>query len=93
VHEIEYQRWLPGAVSNRTKDIFIDTSSLQIITVSETLPKGGSQEFHYSDYRAVGGVMMPYSIAEESSGQQIWAVQLTRFNLNTGLQATSFAIQ
>jgi hypothetical protein len=92
-HEIELQRSLSGVPSGRSRDIFIDAATFQIVKVADTLPKGEPHVFHYSDYRAVAGVLMPFSITEEVAGQQIWTIQLNQFNFNTGLQATSFAIQ
>jgi hypothetical protein len=89
VHQIEFQRGL----SARTRDIFIDTANFQIVKVSEMLPKGEPHAMHYSDYRPVGGVLMPFSITEESGGRQIWTIQLNQISFNTGLQAASFAIQ
>ena len=99
-HEIELQRIFPEASSTggfaippRTRDIFIDTTTFQVVKVSETLPKNTPHELHYSDYRPVSGVLMPFSIAEEIANQQTWTIQLNQINFNAGLQASSFAIQ
>jgi hypothetical protein len=100
VHEIKFQRGSSEAASSggfvvpsRTREIFIDTASFQIVKVSDALPKGVPHAMHYSDYRSVGGILMPFSITEEVAGQQTWAIQLNQINFNTGLQEASFAIQ
>jgi hypothetical protein len=91
-YDIETQRVLSG-VAERTRDIFIDSTSFQVVKVSETLPKGVPHSIHYSDFRPVGGILMPYTISEEVAGQQIWTIQLNQINFNTGLQVASFTIQ
>jgi hypothetical protein len=77
----------------RSKDIFVDTTSFQVVKVSDTLPKGVQHELHYSDYRPVVGVLMPFSITEDVAGQEGWTVQLSQIIFNTGLQEASFVIQ
>jgi hypothetical protein len=100
VHEIQFQRGFSAAAPSgdivtvgRTRDIFIDATSFQVVKVSDTLPKGVPHEIHYSDYRPVGVTLMPFSITEEIAGQQAWIVQLNQISLNAGLQETSFVIQ
>jgi hypothetical protein len=100
VHDIQFQRG-SSAVANtgsftlppRTRDIFIDTGTFQIIKVSDTLPKGIPHELHYSNYQAATGILMPFSISEDIGGQQSWTVQFNQFTFNTSLQEASFTIQ
>jgi hypothetical protein len=100
VHDVQIQRGPSAAVSSggltlplRTREIYIDTATLEIVAVSDTLPKNIPHALHYSAYQVTGGILMPFSIAEEVGGQQSWTVQLNHVNFNKGLQEATFAIR
>ncbi len=100
VHDIQFQRGSSAAVSSsgvtlppRTRDIYIDTATFQIVAVSDTLPKNIPHELHYTAYQMTSGVLMPFSISENVEGQQSWVLQLNQISFNKGLQEASFAIQ
>lgn len=96
VHDIQFQRGLPASttfVSAHSRELFIDTSTLQIVMMRETLPKGVLHEVHYSDYQTTNGVLMPFVIAEDMGGQPTWSIELNQVSFNTGLQESSLAIQ
>lgn len=76
-----------------TREIFIDTTTFQVVMVRDRLPRGELQEVHYSDWRAVDGVLMPFSATEFIVGQRIWSIQLNQFVFNSGLQPSAFVIQ
>jgi hypothetical protein len=44
----------------------------------------------YSDYRPVGGVMIPFLYTQTLDGQKQWTLQLTEVKLNPALSATFF---
>jgi hypothetical protein len=83
-----FQAWQP-----RGRDVLIDTSTFQIAAVKEAFPKNIVVVLQYADYRAVNGVLVPFSIIEESAGQQAWVVTLDQVTFNTGLQDSAFTIQ
>jgi hypothetical protein len=97
VNDIQIQRGSSTAVSSgaftRIRDIYVDTTTFQVVAVSDTLPKNVAQELHYASYQMATGVLMPFSISESVAGQQSWVVQLNQFSFNTGLQEASFLIQ
>jgi hypothetical protein len=100
VHDIYFQQTpinspTPGrfTLPEPSREIFIDTSTFQIIMMKETLPKSIVHQVHYSNYQLMNGVLMPLTISEDIAGQAIWTIQFTTFNFNTGLQASSFALQ
>lgn len=90
---------LAGGSSNasmppiRSRDLFIDTSSFQIVMMREMLPRKLMHEVHYSNYQSVSGVLMPFDISEYMGGQQTWSIQLTQITFNSGLQGSVFALQ
>jgi hypothetical protein len=79
--------------SGPTREIFVDTTTFQIVMVRDRLPRDVRQEVHYSDYRAIDGVLMPFSVTESIDGQAIWSIQLNQITFNSGLQASAFVIQ
>ena len=79
--------------SGPTREIFIDTTTFQIVMVRDRLPRDVLQEVHCSDYRAIDGVLTPFSIAESVDGQTIWSIQLNQITFNSGLQESAFVIQ
>lgn len=82
-----------GPAGGPTREIFIDTTKFQIVMVRDHLPRGLVQEVHYADYRAVNGVLMPFSVAESINGQTHWSISLNQFVFNNGLQTSAFVIQ
>jgi hypothetical protein len=96
-HDIQVLRVLPGPADvmseYHTRDIFVDASTLQVVMTQEMVPKHVVRVVRYSDYRAVSGVLVPFSITEEMGGQQTWAIQLSRITFNAGLQGASFVVQ
>jgi hypothetical protein len=100
VHDIELQLAAPHVGTSpqttaraRIREVFIDTSTFQIVATKETLPRNVVHELHYSDYRSINGILMPFSLSEHVGGQMMWTIQLSQINFNTGLDASSFALQ
>jgi hypothetical protein len=48
---------------------------------------------YFGDYRAIDGVMVPFSISEFVGGQKVWSLQLSDIKFNTGLSDTDFQLQ
>jgi hypothetical protein len=44
----------------------------------------------FSDYRAINGILVPFSITERVAGQTTWTIQLSQIAFNTGLGDTDF---
>lgn len=94
VHDITVHLGPPGPPSiGPTREIFIDTTTFQIVMVRDHLPRAVVQEVHYSDYRTVDAVLMPFSVAESTDGRPIWAIQVNEITFNSALQASAFVIQ
>src|SRR5258706_1489110 len=99
VHDIQAQAVLPGQAQPgsvdeyHTADYFIDTSTVQLVMIQDVVPKHVVHQIRYSDYRAVSGVLVPFSIGEEMGGQKTWEILLDQASFNTGLQDTAFLLQ
>jgi hypothetical protein len=76
-----------------TIELFIDTTTLQLVMTQDNVPKHIIHQIRYSSYRNVNGVLVPFSIAEEMSGQHTWDMQVSQISFNTGLQNSAFTIQ
>jgi hypothetical protein len=99
-HEIQVRRLLPGRSSPNdllaeynTTHFFIDATTYQVVMTQDAIPKHVIHQLRYSDYRAVKGVLVPFSITEFMGGQQIWALHLDQVTFNSGLQDSSFDLQ
>jgi hypothetical protein len=100
VHDIEFSR-LPNSSSTPrsftlpgpSREIFIDTSTFQVVMTKETLPKGVIRQVHYSNFQLVNGLLMALTVSEDIASQPTWTIQFTQFNFNTGLQESSCALQ
>lgn len=77
----------------RTREIFVDASTFQIVMMRDSLPKNAFEEMHFSNYQAVNGQLIPFVILDKVAGEQIWVVQLNQVTLNTGLQESAFSLQ
>jgi hypothetical protein len=99
VHDILVQRIMPGQTQPdsmteyHTMEYFIDTATLQIAMTQDNVPKHIVHQIRYSGYRAVNGVLVPFSIGERMGGQRTREIQLSQISFNTGLQDSGFAIQ
>ncbi|MFZ0881831.1 MAG: hypothetical protein WAN14_00415 [Candidatus Acidiferrales bacterium] len=99
-HVVRVQAILPNAVGRDdpvtqyvTMDFFIDAETYQIVMTRDLIPKLIPHEIHYSDYRSVDGVMMPYAMSEAISGHETWILQLNSIIVNTGIQDSQFEIE
>jgi hypothetical protein len=63
-------------------DVIVDSQTFQIIAIQDTIyPNNNAAEMFvhkvvYGDYRQVAGILAPFSIKEEISGQLVWALQI-----------------
>ncbi len=76
-----------------TRDFFVDASTSKLVMTQDTVPKHIIHVIRYSNYRAVNGVLVPFSITEEMGGQQTWAIQVSQITFNSGVQDSSFVLQ
>jgi hypothetical protein len=103
VHQISTRRIL-GTDTGRgqflntltTRDFFIDPQTFQVLA---TLDKGHPDDkdqvnfphqIVFSDYRAVNGILIPFSITERVAGQKTWTIQLSQIAFNNGLGDVDF---
>jgi len=99
VHDVQAQLNLPGQTQSdsmakyRTIDLFIDTTTLQLVMAQDNIPKLIVHQIRYSNYTTVSGVLVPFSIVEQIAGQHTWDMQLSQISFNTGLQDSAFTIQ
>lgn len=104
VHHIRLQQIFGNSVddprSRLTKrDFFIDTKTFEIVSTMEmrhpTYQSGVDypHEMQFSDYRAVDGLSIPFSINEVTSGQRTFTVHLNSFSVNQGLGDEHFRPQ
>jgi hypothetical protein len=97
VHDIQVQRLSAGGVDPMSqyhaREFFIDTSTFQIVMTQDLVPKNTVHQIHYSNYKAVSGVLVPFALTEELGGQPTWTVQLSQITFNSGLQDSDFGLQ
>jgi len=99
VYDIQAQWILPAQTQPdkmaeyHTIEIFINTSTLQIAMTQDNVPNHIVHRIRYSDYRTVNGVLVPFSIIEETGGQKTRDFQLSQISFNRGLQDSAFTIQ
>lgn len=78
------------------KDFFVDPVTFRLLLLQDTAypTSGYLQEYwhrvQFSDYRQVAGMILPFSITEEISGQRTWTIHLDTINVNSGLADADF---
>jgi hypothetical protein len=100
VHDIQVNQIIAAAATSsnlttspRSEELFIDTETFQMVMVREMLPDNFLQEIHYSDYRPISGVSMPFAINDNIAGHPFWTIHFNAIVFNTGLEDSSFVIQ
>jgi hypothetical protein len=79
------------------RDFYIDSVSFQLVSTSDMVhPTDAStvdypREMQFSNYRAVNGVLVPFTVAEVATGQRTYLIQLDQVTFNSGLQDPDFA--
>jgi hypothetical protein len=87
-----------GVMTARSKtEFFIDAESFLILKIRNIAydargQKSSQRELTFSDYRAVNGVILPFSIAESSDGQKSWAITVESLDLNPKLTDADFKL-
>ncbi|MGH9359770.1 MAG: hypothetical protein ACRD1O_11450 [Terriglobia bacterium] len=80
-----------------TKDFFIDPTSFLILKTEimthplQTFTVSLPEDISFSNYQRVGGVIAPFTITETINGQEIWTIQLSSIQFNTGLNDADFS--
>lgn len=99
VVDVEVQEVVPDSVhpsglfsEYHTIGFFIDTSTFQVAMMQDTVPNHLVRQTRYSAYRTVSGILVPYTITQQSGGLQTWMIQLNQINFNTGLQDSDFQL-
>jgi hypothetical protein len=97
-YDIQLHRALPGTDSNnlvsRYLDVnyFIDSSTFQIVMMQDLVPDYAPRQMRYSDFKSVGGVLVPFSISETVQGQRFRLIQLNEIKFNSGSQDSDFQL-
>jgi hypothetical protein len=98
-HDIQIQHILPGDPNHNRQltealdiDFFVDTSTLQVVMMQDFVSKSLVRQIRYFDFRFVGSVSLPFSVAERVRNQDIWLMQLGQIHLNSGIQASDFKL-
>lgn len=79
-------------------DFFIDSSTWEVLMMRDMArPQRNSlagpvHEIRFSDYRAVSGVVVPFSIKEAVGGQETWVMHLSSVTFNPGLSDSTFQL-
>jgi hypothetical protein len=77
-------------------DLFIDATSLLVVSLQETAYAESNfqvsflHEIDFSNYQTVGGVAVPFAIAESIGGQRTWSLSLSSLSFNSGLTEAVF---
>jgi hypothetical protein len=71
-------------------ELFIDTSTFQLVSAQDTVRGGGLRSIQYSNYNAVNGISLPFSITEEIGSTITRQVQFSQVRFNSGLQDSVF---
>ena len=103
VQHVRLQRTFPTNLDPRgdftkltIRDFFIDPVAFQVLSILDmTHPEDSftisqPHEMGFSNYRAVNGILVPFSVQETSNGQHTYSVQITQISFNSGLQDGDF---
>jgi hypothetical protein len=102
-HDIQILRLLGGNANPpellreyNTVEFFIDATTFQVVMMQDFVFNGGIRysirQIQYSDYRAIGGVLVPFTINEQLDGHPTRLIQLDSIAFNSGLQESDFVI-
>jgi hypothetical protein len=97
VHDVQLEYVLPVVDPTslfheyHTIDVFIDSSTFQVVMMQDVVPEHAIRRMRYSDYRTVHGVQVPFSISEDVRGPT-WLIHLDQINFNSGLQDSDFQL-
>jgi hypothetical protein len=99
VNDIEVQEVVSGMpdpsglfAEYHTIDFFIDASTFQVSMMQDSVPNRLIRQTQYSAYATVSGILVPFTITQQSGGLQTWMIQLNQINFNTGLQDSDFQL-
>jgi hypothetical protein len=79
------------------KHVFVAADSFELLGLRMQFQSDGgrhevfTQEYWFSDYRAVGQLRFPFAISEHANGQILSTIQLSNINLNNGLTDADFS--
>lgn len=77
-------------------DYFFDPATNLIVAIfdkthpAKTMSVSHQHAVYFGDYRAVGSVVVPFSVIETINGQRMWALTLKAIRFNTGLSDSDF---
>jgi len=75
------------------QDLYLDGVTFLEMKVSTSVPGSGVFETQFSDYRAVEGMMMPFSIKTVAAGMTLNEMKLTKIELNVPIDNAIFTIK
>ena len=81
-----------------TYDLFFDTTSHQLVGMSETVHSDQDikrtyvRELIFSNYSVVNGVSIPFALEERIGQVQTWTIKLSSVTFNSGLTDSLFTL-
>jgi hypothetical protein len=60
--------------------------------MQDVVPNHEIRQIRYSNYKSIGGILVPFSINEQLDGQATWAIEIGQIVFNTGLQDSDFQL-
>jgi hypothetical protein len=101
-HDIRIELFLPDAHDTNgviaeyfAADFFVDAATFQVLMTQDAVPghlRHLIRMVRYSDYRPVGGVLVPFLIDQQIDSQRAQTIQLQQIALNTGVQDSAFVL-
>lgn len=98
-NQIEVQEIIPGFAhvskdfrEYHTIEFFVDSSTFQILMMEDAVPQHLVRQVRFSNYQSTNGVLVPFSISEQSGGLPTWTIQLAKIAFNNGLQDSDFQL-
>jgi hypothetical protein len=99
VHDIKAFRMFPAQpnpsgpyLDLSNAELFVDTSTLQLVSAQDMIRGGGVRSIQYSNYKTINRVGVPFSVTEQIGSTVTRQVQLNQISFNMGLQDSAFEI-
>ncbi|TAK15430.1 MAG: hypothetical protein EPO35_07465 [Acidobacteria bacterium] len=74
-------------------ELFIDSQNYLDVKAVTTVPGSGTMELLFGDYRAVDGMMVPFSVKSSAAGMTISELKLDKVEFNVQLPGNTFKVK
>ena len=75
------------------QELFIDSTTYLDVKAVTTIPASGTMEVAFGDYRAVDGMMVPFSVKSSAAGMTVSELKLDKVEFNIMLPPETFKIK